>query len=145
MQKVLKKGKRSNREERLAAYEKILNQGEEAAGTDQRGAGSHQPVGSEQPGRRIGGSLDLAPIGVIQTTRRELQNDQLHRKYYASGWDLYRPDGLLEKQRSATTIVGTALQEIEPNLRKVRGYRHLKELREAMKAQNSKNKIINAA
>lgn len=41
--------------------------------------------------------------------------------------------------------VGTALQEIEPNLRKVKGYRHLQKLREAMKTLNSKNKIINAA
>lgn len=41
--------------------------------------------------------------------------------------------------------VGTALQEIEPNLRKVRGYRHLKELREAMKLRNPKNKVSNAA
>ncbi len=41
--------------------------------------------------------------------------------------------------------VGTALQEIEPNLRKVKGYRHLKELREAMKKANSKNEVSNAA
>lgn len=30
MKKIIKKGKRSNRKERLAAYEKILNQGQEA-------------------------------------------------------------------------------------------------------------------
>lgn len=41
--------------------------------------------------------------------------------------------------------VGMALREIEPNLRKVRGYRHLKELRAAMKLHNSKNNICNAA
>jgi len=41
--------------------------------------------------------------------------------------------------------VGTALQEIEPSLRKVKGYRHLKELREAMKKANSKNEVSNAA
>ena len=37
--------------------------------------------------------------------------------------------------------VGTALQEIEPNLRKVKGYRHLKKLRDAIKTLNSKNKV----
>ncbi len=41
--------------------------------------------------------------------------------------------------------VGTALQEIEPNLRKVKGYRHLGELREAMKKLNSKNNVSHAA
>ena len=41
--------------------------------------------------------------------------------------------------------VGMALREIEPNLRKVRGYRHLKELRAAMKLHNSKKNICNAA
>ena len=41
--------------------------------------------------------------------------------------------------------VGTALQEIEPNLRTVRGYRHLKELREAMKNLNFKENIIKVA
>lgn len=41
--------------------------------------------------------------------------------------------------------VGTALQEIEPKLRKVKGYRHLKELREAMKNLNQKHKVSNAA
>ncbi len=41
--------------------------------------------------------------------------------------------------------VGTALQEVEPNLRKVRGYRHLKALRDAMKLQNAKSKVSNAA
>jgi transposase len=41
--------------------------------------------------------------------------------------------------------VGTALLEIEPKLRKVKGYRHLKELREAMKNLNQKNKATNAA
>ena len=38
--------------------------------------------------------------------------------------------------------VGTALQEIEPKLRVVRGYRHLKELREAMKDLTVKANII---
>ena len=37
--------------------------------------------------------------------------------------------------------VGTALQEIEPKLRTVRGYRHLRELREAMKDLNFKENI----
>jgi len=41
--------------------------------------------------------------------------------------------------------VGTALLEIEPNLRKVKGYRHLGELREAMKKLNSKNNVSHAA
>lgn len=41
--------------------------------------------------------------------------------------------------------VGTALQEIEPNLRTVRGYRHLKALREAMKNLNFKENIIKVA
>lgn len=41
--------------------------------------------------------------------------------------------------------VGTALQEIEPNLRKVKGYHHLKELRTAMKILNPKNKVSHAA
>ncbi len=41
--------------------------------------------------------------------------------------------------------VGTALQEIEPNLRKVKGYRHLGELRETMKKLNSKNNVSHAA
>jgi putative transposase len=41
--------------------------------------------------------------------------------------------------------VGTALQEIEPRLRKVKGYRHLKELREAMKTLTSQNKVSNVA
>ena len=41
--------------------------------------------------------------------------------------------------------VGTALQEIEPKLRIVRGYRHLKELREAMKNLNFKENIIKVA
>ncbi len=41
--------------------------------------------------------------------------------------------------------VGTALQEIEPKLRIVRGYRHLKELREAMKNLNVKENIIKVA
>jgi len=40
--------------------------------------------------------------------------------------------------------VGTALQEIEPKLRIVRGYRHLKELREVMKNLNFKENIIKA-
>ena len=38
--------------------------------------------------------------------------------------------------------VGTALQETEPKLRAVRGYRHLRELREAMKDLNFKGNII---
>jgi transposase-like protein len=41
--------------------------------------------------------------------------------------------------------VGTALQEIEPKLRTVRGYRHLRELREAMKDLNFKENIIQVA
>ena len=41
--------------------------------------------------------------------------------------------------------VGTALREIEPDLRKVKGYRHLQKLRETMKTLNSKNKVSNAA
>ena len=41
--------------------------------------------------------------------------------------------------------VGTALQEIEPKLRIVRGYRHLKELREAMENLNYKEDIIKVA
>ena len=41
--------------------------------------------------------------------------------------------------------VGTALQEIEPKLRIVRGYRHLRELREAMKNLNFKENIIKVA
>lgn len=41
--------------------------------------------------------------------------------------------------------VGTALQEIEPNLRKVRGYRNLNQLRLAMKNLNQVNKSSNAA
>jgi putative transposase len=38
--------------------------------------------------------------------------------------------------------VETALQEIEPKLRTVSGYRHLRELREAMKDLNFKENII---
>ena len=41
--------------------------------------------------------------------------------------------------------VGTALQEIEPNLRVVSGYRHLKELIEAMKNLNIKENNIKVA
>ena len=41
--------------------------------------------------------------------------------------------------------VRTALQEIEPKSRIVRGYRHLKELREAMKNLNFKENIIKVA
>jgi hypothetical protein len=41
--------------------------------------------------------------------------------------------------------LGTALQEIEPNLRAVLGYRHLRELREAMKDLNFKENIIKVA
>ena len=41
--------------------------------------------------------------------------------------------------------VGTALQEIEPKLRIVRGYRHLRELREAMKNLNYEENIIRVA
>ncbi len=41
--------------------------------------------------------------------------------------------------------VGTALQEIEPKLRIVRGYRHLKELRETMKNLNLKKSTIEVA
>lgn len=41
--------------------------------------------------------------------------------------------------------VGTALQEIEPNLRKVRGYKNLNQLRLAMKNKNLGNKASNAA
>ena len=41
--------------------------------------------------------------------------------------------------------VGTALQEIEPKLRIVRGYRHLKELRGAMKNLNYKENIVKVA
>ena len=41
--------------------------------------------------------------------------------------------------------VGTALQEIEPKLRIVRGYRHLRELREAMKDLKVKGNIIKVA
>lgn len=37
--------------------------------------------------------------------------------------------------------VETALQEIEPRLRKVKGYRHIKALREAMRTPNSKHKV----
>jgi hypothetical protein len=39
--------------------------------------------------------------------------------------------------------IGTAIQKIESNLRTVRGYRHLKELREAIKNLNFKEDIIN--
>jgi len=41
--------------------------------------------------------------------------------------------------------VGTALQEIEPKLRTLGGYRHLRELREAMKNLNFKENIIKVA
>ena len=41
--------------------------------------------------------------------------------------------------------VGTALQEIEPNLRKVRGHKNLNQLRLAMKNKNLGNKSSNAA
>ena len=41
--------------------------------------------------------------------------------------------------------VGTALQEIEPKLRVVSGYRHLKELIEAMKNLNIKENTIKVA
>jgi hypothetical protein len=41
--------------------------------------------------------------------------------------------------------VWTALQEIDPKLRIVRGYRHLRELREAMKDLNFKENIIKVA
>ena len=41
--------------------------------------------------------------------------------------------------------VGTALQEIEPKLRVVSGYRHLKELIEAMKNLNIKENNIKVA
>ena len=41
--------------------------------------------------------------------------------------------------------VGTALQEIETKLRAVSGYRHLRELREAMKDLNFKENIIKVA
>ena len=41
--------------------------------------------------------------------------------------------------------VGTALQEIEPKLRTVGGYRHLRKLREAMKDLNFKENIIKVA
>ena len=41
--------------------------------------------------------------------------------------------------------VGTALQEIEPKLRTVRGYRHLRELREAMRNLNYKENIVTVA
>ena len=41
--------------------------------------------------------------------------------------------------------VGTTLQEIEPKLRIVRGYRHLKELRGAMKNLNYKENIVKVA
>ena len=37
---------------------------------------------------------------------------------------------------------GTALREMEPKLKTVRGYRHLRELREAMKDLNFKENII---
>ena len=36
--------------------------------------------------------------------------------------------------------VGTALQEVEPNLRKIKGFRHLKKLRAAMKNPGLKEK-----
>ena len=41
--------------------------------------------------------------------------------------------------------VGTALQEIEPKLRTVRGYRHLRELRDAMRNLNYKENIVKVA
>ena len=41
--------------------------------------------------------------------------------------------------------VGTALQEIEPKLRAVIGYRHLREIREAMKDLSFKENIIKVA
>ena len=41
--------------------------------------------------------------------------------------------------------VGTALQEIEPKLRTVRGYRHLRELRDAMRNLNYKENIVTVA
>ena len=41
--------------------------------------------------------------------------------------------------------VWTALQEIEPKLRAVGGYRHLRKLREAMKDLNFKENIIKVA
>jgi DNA-binding sugar fermentation-stimulating protein len=40
---------------------------------------------------------------------------------------------------------GTALREMEPKLKTVRGYRHLRELREAMKDLNFKENIIKVA
>ena len=39
----------------------------------------------------------------------------------------------------------TALQEIEPKLRTVRGYRHLRELRDAMRDLNYKENIVKVA
>jgi hypothetical protein len=51
----------------------------------------------------------------------------------------------MEKYRSEATMDGTALQEIEPKLRAVIGYRHLRELREAMKDLNFKENIIKVA
>ena len=46
---------------------------------------------------------------------------------------------IVEEGRSISEVareLGIALQEIDPNLRTVRGYRHLKELRRAMKGLN---------
>jgi hypothetical protein len=68
-----------------------------------------------------------------------------NREYHASGGDLHRSVELLEKNRSEATMDGTALQEIEPKLRAVIGYRHLRELREAMKDLNFKENIIKVA
>ena len=59
----------------------------------------------------------------------------------------YYPDRISywENSDQRQRWVGTALQEIEPKLRTVRGYRHLRELREAMRNLNYKENIVTVA
>ena len=84
--------------------------------------------------------LDMPPkLGVSLKTTNCIENIMRQLGIYTDRESYWKNSD--QRQR----WVGTALQEVEPKLRTVRGYRHLRELRETVKDLNFKENIIKVA
>jgi putative transposase len=84
--------------------------------------------------------LNIFPkLGVSFKTTNCIENIMRQLGVYTNRVSYWKNSG--QRQR----WVGTALQEIETKLRTVSGYRHLREIREAMKDLNFKENIIKVA
>jgi putative transposase len=81
----------------------------------------------------------FSKLGISFKTNNYIEKIMRQMEFYKD-WVSYWQNSYERQQ-----WVGTALQEIETNLRVVSGYRHLKELIEAMKNLNIKENNIKVA